>query len=522
VRSGALGRVHRAEAEFSFDGDPDAMSGNYRLDASRGGGALYDVGCYAVDAVRWALTAGALDVASAEADVHGGVDLRTSARLIGPDGAVAEVRCGIRGRDEQLVAVYGEDATLVLGTPAFTARDAACQLHVVPVTRSVGAEGPADPAVGPVVVPADRSIEEFGPVDPYRLMVEALSRAVRGEDEWLPSAQDSLDIATVLGEVRARCWPRRARHERGPGGGRRPRRGRRARRAGHSRRRDRRGGPRACRRGARPRPGLERPDVGRLCAGARGRRRHLGGAGPARPRPQRQAGSPGCARGVPRPGRHADRRRRRRRPGRALPARRHPAAAGRARGQSWGGNVVLSAAAEHAGQVDALALVDGGWLRFDTDEPFESLWRRMAPPRWGDLTWEEARERIGASVAGWGPHALPAIMANLTSDPDGDPAGRVRNVLDLAAHEQILRSLYDADPRELYPSVSVPVLLAPAGGGPASALLEEALAGLPDPRLRRYDGAHHDLHLQHPERLAADLLALLDELSLASLPSEEP
>jgi pimeloyl-ACP methyl ester carboxylesterase len=191
-------------------------------------------------------------------------------------------------------------------------------------------------------------------------------------------------------------------------------------------------------------------------------------------------------------------------------------------GQSWGGNVVLSAAAEHAGQVDALALVDGGWLRFDTAEPFESLWRRMAPPRWDGLTWAEARERIGASVAGWGPHALPAIMANLTSDPEGDPGGRVRNVLDLAAHEQILRSLYDADPRELYPSVTVPVLLAPAGGGPASALLDEALDGLPDPRLRRYDGAHHDLHLQHPERLATDLLALLEELSLASLPSEEP
>jgi hypothetical protein len=110
----------------------------------------------------------------------------------------------MRGHDEQLVAVYGEDATLVLGTPAFTARDAACQLHVVPVTRSLGAEGPADTAAGPVVVPAERSCEEFGPVDPYRLMVEAVSRAVRGEDEWLPSAQDSLDIATVLADVRAR------------------------------------------------------------------------------------------------------------------------------------------------------------------------------------------------------------------------------------------------------------------------------------------------------------------------------
>ncbi|MFC3689368.1 alpha/beta fold hydrolase [Aquipuribacter hungaricus] len=184
-------------------------------------------------------------------------------------------------------------------------------------------------------------------------------------------------------------------------------------------------------------------------------------------------------------------------------------------GQSWGGNVVLTVAAEHAGQVDALALVDGGWLRFDGDEPFEQLWQRLRPPVWGDVTREQVEERIGSAVAAWGPHALPAVMANLTTDEHG----HVRNVLDVAVHEQILRSVHAADPRSLYPHVGVPVLLAPAGG-PASALVEEALEGIPDARLRRYEGAHHDLHLQHPERLARDLLDLVDEISLATLPSE--
>jgi len=185
-------------------------------------------------------------------------------------------------------------------------------------------------------------------------------------------------------------------------------------------------------------------------------------------------------------------------------------------GQSWGGNVVLTVAAEHPGQVDALALVDGGWLRFEADEPFETLWARLRPPGWGGLTREQAEQRVGAAVSGWGPHAVPAVMANLTSDE----SGAVRNVLDLATHEQILRSMHAADPRALYGSVGVPVLLAPAGAGPAAALVEEAVAGLPDARLRRYEGAHHDLHLQHPRRLAQDLLDLVDELSLATLPSE--
>ena len=186
-------------------------------------------------------------------------------------------------------------------------------------------------------------------------------------------------------------------------------------------------------------------------------------------------------------------------------------------GQSWGGNVVLTAAARHPGLVDALALVDGGWLRFDPAETFERLWQRMAPAGWGGATWSEAQERIGGMVAGWGPHALPAIMANLTTDGDG----LVRNILDLDAHEQILRSLHDADPRALYPAVTVPVLLAPAGGGPAASLVDEALAGLADPRLRRYDGAHHDLHLQHPERLAADLVEVLGIPSHGPLPGSE-
>ena len=56
IGAGAIGRVARVESEFSFDAD---LTGNFRLDAGRGGGALYDVGCYAVDAARWALGAGA-------------------------------------------------------------------------------------------------------------------------------------------------------------------------------------------------------------------------------------------------------------------------------------------------------------------------------------------------------------------------------------------------------------------------------------------------------------------------------
>jgi pimeloyl-ACP methyl ester carboxylesterase len=175
-------------------------------------------------------------------------------------------------------------------------------------------------------------------------------------------------------------------------------------------------------------------------------------------------------------------------------------------GQSWGGNVVLHVAARHPGTADAVALVDGGWLRFDADEPFERLWERLAPPSWDGTTWRQLVQRLTDVLGAWGPHALPAVLGNLTVDR----SGQVRNVLRRDTHEQILRSMYDADPRGLYPLVDVPALLVPAGASPAALLVDEAAALLPRARVRRYDDAHHDLHLQHPDLLAGDLIDLMD------------
>ncbi len=199
VRSGALGRVVRVEAEFSFDAD---LSGNYRVDPARGGGGIYDVGCYAVDAARWALQAGRLEVLSAEGEVRDGVDVRASARLGLPGGVsgaggaedppVAEVRCGIGTRPEQLVAVYGEDLTMVLGGESFATKDEPCSLYLHPVHDRTGRGA------------GTGAREDFPAVDPYRLMVEAVAAAVRGEDVWLPTAQDSLDIVDITDAFRAR------------------------------------------------------------------------------------------------------------------------------------------------------------------------------------------------------------------------------------------------------------------------------------------------------------------------------
>lgn len=170
-------------------------------------------------------------------------------------------------------------------------------------------------------------------------------------------------------------------------------------------------------------------------------------------------------------------------------------------GQSWGGNVVLSLAARH-GAAAAIALVDGGWIRFgDSFATFEQAWQQLAPPSFDGMRWADLLARIESGSADWPAEGRAGTLANLVELPDGG----VRARLSREHHRAILHSLWAGDPRLLYPRVQVPALLMPAGGSIGSPALAEALAGLADATVSAYDGAHHDLHAQHPGRCAGDL-----------------
>lgn len=188
-------------------------------------------------------------------------------------------------------------------------------------------------------------------------------------------------------------------------------------------------------------------------------------------------------------------------------------------GQSWGANVVLALAASAATPLHAIALIDGGWLRLAASFPtFTQCWASLAPPDLSHLRYRDLAERLRAAHRDWPAEGIEGTLANLIELPEGG----VRARLDRSHHEQILHSLWACDPRTLYPLVAVPVLLLPAGDPDATHLLgrakratvDEAAACLPgaagvDRPVRWYVGADHDLHAQHPQRVATDLLSLV-------------
>jgi pimeloyl-ACP methyl ester carboxylesterase len=175
-------------------------------------------------------------------------------------------------------------------------------------------------------------------------------------------------------------------------------------------------------------------------------------------------------------------------------------------GQSWGGNVVLTLAAQYGG-VAGLALVDGGWIYLaDRFETFDDCWTVLAPPNFDHLTRAGLVERASAWNKDWSDEARAATLANFGDGPDGF----VYPHLSREHHKSIVHSLYVDDPRPLYAHISVPVtLMAAVSDVPTEqTAVTQAADALPDSRISWYVGGHHDLHAEQPDRCAAELLEL--------------
>jgi predicted dehydrogenase len=188
-------------AWFTFPGVP---ADNYRLRPERGGGALLDVGCYAVGAALVSLGAGEVGASSMGAGLLAagepgggesvevtevsrsigptGVDLTTEARLAHPNGS-AQVLASFERPESQGWVVTAPGLEVELMGQAFTTWRSECSLRVVEDGRE--------------------RVEHFPARDPYQLMVEAVSDRVRGQEAWILPLETSREVAGVLDRIAA-------------------------------------------------------------------------------------------------------------------------------------------------------------------------------------------------------------------------------------------------------------------------------------------------------------------------------
>ena len=186
IRSGAIGELCLIRSSFSFPIAP----GDWRLDPARGGGALFDVGCYGVNTARLFAASEPIRASAMAHQGDTGVDLSLTAQLEFPGGVMATIDCSFEQPfrcSYELVGTRG-----VIDVPDAYLPPAAGK----PVARLRTIGSGSDSSGGADQV---RTLE-FDPVNQYAAMVDAFAHSVRAA-KLDPPAEDGLAQIRVLDQL---------------------------------------------------------------------------------------------------------------------------------------------------------------------------------------------------------------------------------------------------------------------------------------------------------------------------------
>jgi len=183
-------------------------------------------------------------------------------------------------------------------------------------------------------------------------------------------------------------------------------------------------------------------------------------------------------------------------------------------GQSWGGNVVLELGWRHPGAVRGVICVDGGIIELaDWFPSWEACLAALTPPRLDHLTPAELESRMRAGSPELPDRAIAAALACFRVRDDG----RVEPRLARHRHLEIVRSLWEHRPSKRYATLETPTMLVLADTGDESRTAakrraeEQARAASPRVQSHWFSPAHHDVHSQYPDRVAALFAAAVRE-----------
>ncbi len=168
VRRGEIGELRLIRSSFSFTID----EGDWRLDLARGGGALWDVGCYGVSTTR--LFAGAEPESFRSRACFGatGVDLSLTAELKFPNGILGLVDCSFEQPFRCVYEIVGTRGVIEVA-----------DAYLPPETPTARVNG---------------KVVEFPGGDQYGAMVDAFAEGVRsGGKLALPSENGLAQMRTL-------------------------------------------------------------------------------------------------------------------------------------------------------------------------------------------------------------------------------------------------------------------------------------------------------------------------------------
>ena len=171
IREGAIGELRLVRSAFSYSlYDPQ----NIRLRTDVEGGSLMDVGCYCVSGSR--LLAGEPETVYGQAYVGPtGTDWVFTGAMTFPGDVLAQFDCGTCLPERDELEAVGSQGSLFLDDPWH------CRTPVIELRR-------------------DGEVErvELSPVDSYRLELENLTDAIRGEAPLLLGRDDAVGQARAL------------------------------------------------------------------------------------------------------------------------------------------------------------------------------------------------------------------------------------------------------------------------------------------------------------------------------------
>ena len=163
LAEGAIGDLRAVQVFFSYyNVDPDDIRNIARF----GGGALADIGCYAVNAARMLFDSEPIRVSGAvRRDPGFGTDVLTSALLEFERGH-ATVTCSTQLEEDQRVHIHGTTGRILIEIPFNIPPDR--------VTRILVASG-GEPPVAPDIV-----VHDVAEADQYAVQADAFSRGEGG------------------------------------------------------------------------------------------------------------------------------------------------------------------------------------------------------------------------------------------------------------------------------------------------------------------------------------------------------